>query len=84
MRRYMRGMLSGRLSDAAADARHARFAAACAINALLEETPAWQVGSPDFSPGIFSDSAAAIDPVNDALLLRGSASTSSFPVEVAC
>ena len=45
LRRYVRGMLSGRLSDAAADARHARFAAACAVNALLEETPAWKVGA---------------------------------------
>lgn len=35
--------MSGSRQDALADAAHARFAAACAVNALLCETPAWQV-----------------------------------------
>ncbi|BDA50034.1 DNA polymerase theta [Coccomyxa sp. Obi] len=35
--------MSGGRGDEAKDKRHARFAAACAVNALLCEVPAWQV-----------------------------------------
>jgi hypothetical protein len=59
MRRHLPKKMSGGKHDEAQDAKHARFAAACAVKALLCETPAWQVealwGQPSTlsKPGVY-------------------------------
>ncbi len=46
--------MSGGRADEAKDKQHARFAAACAVNALLCEVPAWQVAEDWGKGGTFS------------------------------
>lgn len=52
--RHILLQMSGSRVDEAQSKRHARFAAACAVNALLCEEPAWQVSERWGKPGVLS------------------------------